>query len=570
MMTQSLSLKLQIKFLLGFLVSSFFLPSLVFAAGDFIPLYEVDITLNQDSSFRVDETIYYDFGRNYRHGITRDIPTVHPQESTSFLKNRYSQVDLLSILMDDNKIEFQSTENNEGLFLKIGNPNQTLTTEHKYSVSYVVKGGLHYFEEQRPELYWDAIGTEWAATIGKAVVKINDEHSLLTGVATCYIGTIGSNERCADFVKEGSTYTYTVETVGTGRGVTVALAAKDSAPVVILEKYNIWYFVIPSGILIFLAVVFGLYRYRTEFKVRRTIIPQYEPYQDLKPMYLGVLKDDSLHPADVTAGIVYLAQQGYLKIKKTSKKVLFFFEVDDYEITLSKTPGDDLSDFQKDVLELLFSNATQGESLTLSQLKVSHSKQRENQKILKKLRRDLKKDLVAQRYFQSKSLRDIWPMLALGAGVIVIAFIWLAGAGVYLALMGFLVLAFLRRRTRKGYEALNHLKGFKQFLEVTEKERYKFHNSPQKSPQQFMEFLPYAIAFGVEKEWAETFKDITIADPDWYDGGNAGSFSATNLTTSLGAFSTAFATSSGSSGSSGSGGGGSVGGGGGGGGGGGW
>ena len=42
-------------------------------------------------------------------------------------------------------------------------------------------------------------------------------------------------------------------------------------------------------------------------------------------MYTGVLLDDTLHPADITACIVYLAQQGYIKIKKINQKVLFFF-----------------------------------------------------------------------------------------------------------------------------------------------------------------------------------------------------------------------------------------------------
>jgi uncharacterized membrane protein len=121
----------------------------------------------------------------------------------------------------------------------------------------------------------------------------------------------------------------------------------------------------------------------------------------------------------------------------------------------------------------------------------------------------------------------------------------------------------------KGYEALDHLKGFREFLSVTNKERFAFHNAPKKNPTQFMEYLPYAIAFGVEEKWSDIFKDMTIPNPEWYDGGAAHSFSATNLTTSLGAFSTAFAVSSGSKGSASSGGG-SVGGGGGGGGGGSW
>jgi uncharacterized membrane protein len=124
------------------------------------------------------------------------------------------------------------------------------------------------------------------------------------------------------------------------------------------------------------------------------------------------------------------------------------------------------------------------------------------------------------------------------------------------------------RRTGLGYEALNHLEGFKLFLSVTDKERFAFHNAPEKSPELFMKYLPYAVAFGVEKEWAKVFASLTIPNPNWYEGsGGISAFSATALTSDLASFSTSFSASSGTSGSSG---GGSSGGGGGGGGGGSW
>jgi uncharacterized membrane protein len=97
------------------------------------------------------------------------------------------------------------------------------------------------------------------------------------------------------------------------------------------------------------------------------------------------------------------------------------------------------------------------------------------------------------------------------------------------------------------------MQGFKLFLSVTEKERYSFFNAPEKSPELFMKFLPYAIAFNVEKEWAEVFKDLTIPSPSWYDGGGVNTFSAVALSSDISAFSTTFATSSGVQGSSGGG-----------------
>jgi uncharacterized membrane protein len=110
-----------------------------------------------------------------------------------------------------------------------------------------------------------------------------------------------------------------------------------------------------------------------------------------------------------------------------------------------------------------------------------------------------------------------------------------------------------QRRTLKGYEALNYLKGFKDYLSTTEKERYKFHNAPALNPEQYMEYLPYAIAFGVEKEWAEVFKDIQITPPDWYQSDVPKQFNAPAFAASLSSFSTSLSSSAGTSGSSGGG-----------------
>jgi uncharacterized membrane protein len=137
-----------------------------------------------------------------------------------------------------------------------------------------------------------------------------------------------------------------------------------------------------------------------------------------------------------------------------------------------------------------------------------------------------------------------------------------------LAIVSLVVLQ--ERRTAKGYEAQNYLQGFKDFLTVTDADRFAFHNAPGLSPQQFMEYLPYAIAFGVEKEWAEVFKDIHIESPDWYISNTKASFNSLALAQNIGSFSRSLSGTAGSTGSTGSSGGGSSGGGSGGGGGGSW
>jgi uncharacterized membrane protein YgcG len=138
----------------------------------------------------------------------------------------------------------------------------------------------------------------------------------------------------------------------------------------------------------------------------------------------------------------------------------------------------------------------------------------------------------------------------------------------------------LKAPTRAGRRLLDHLEGFRQFLDVAERDEMNFHNPPEKTPELFEKYLPYALALEVEQHWMERFAGLFARmeekgehyHPVWYHGSHwhlrdVGSFSSA-IGNSL---SSAVASSSSAPGSSsGSGGGGSSGGGGGGGGGGGW
>lgn len=146
-------------------------------------------------------------------------------------------------------------------------------------------------------------------------------------------------------------------------------------------------------------------------------------------------------------------------------------------------------------------------------------------------------------------------------------------------LTNYLFYHWLKAPTHTGRKLLDEIEGFRMFLKATEKERLNFIHPPERTPELFEKYLPYALALDVEQVWAEQFTDILAAasaqgkdySPGWYSGsfthGHFGSMAA-----SLGnSFSSAAAASSRAPGSSsGSSGGGSSGGGGGGGGGGGW
>ena len=156
-------------------------------------------------------------------------------------------------------------------------------------------------------------------------------------------------------------------------------------------------------------------------------------------------------------------------------------------------------------------------------------------------------------------------------------------AVVSLAAMAFLNALFyhlLKAPTLSGRKIMDQIEGFKLFLSVAEKERLDLLNPPEKTPQLFEKYLPYALALDVENQWSEQFAAVLARAgtggqpyaPTWYYGSSWDNFHTSRFADSLGS-TLAGAISSSSSppgSSSGSGGGGSSGGGGGGGGGSGW
>ncbi len=168
-------------------------------------------------------------------------------------------------------------------------------------------------------------------------------------------------------------------------------------------------------------------------------------------------------------------------------------------------------------------------------------------------------------------------------GLTVLSSFWVAGAVLYAVVLNQVFYHLIKAPTNLGQRVRDQVEGFRRYLSVAEEERLNLENPPEKTPELFERFLPYALALGCEQQWAEKFDDVLQAagvapgdssySPSYYsDAGSSGSLSGAmsdlggSFTGSLS--SSASAPSSGGGG--GGGGGGGSGGGGGGGGGGGW
>lgn len=146
-----------------------------------------------------------------------------------------------------------------------------------------------------------------------------------------------------------------------------------------------------------------------------------------------------------------------------------------------------------------------------------------------------------------------------------------------IAVLGFYL---FKAPSREGQVVRDQIAGFREYLGVAEEDRLNFENPPEKTPQLFEKFLPYAIALDVENEWGKKFAAVLAAAAaaagtayaySWYHGNRDWSRDPAGFSNHLGvalastiaASATAPGSSSGSSGSGSSGGGGGGGGGGG-------
>lgn len=61
--------------------------------------------------------------------------------------------------------------------------------------------------------------------------------------------------------------------------------------------------------------------------------------------------------------------------------------------------------------------------------------------------------------------------------------------------------------TLRGRQAVDEADGFALYLKVAEKQRMHWFHPPEKTPELLERYLPYALALGVQQEWAEQFRE---------------------------------------------------------------
>ena len=620
-----------------------------------ISSFDSRITVNTDGSMQVVETIVVESaGINIIHGIYRDFPTRY----TDRAGNHYSVLfDITGVRRDGNSEPYHTENLSNGIRVYFGSSSYDLPAgTHSYQFSYRTNRQLGFFRDH-DELYWNVTGNAWEFPIDAATATVllpANVRNLVTSLGgyTGYAGEKGQTYTASRDAQ--SDPTFRAENLAPEQGLTIvvtwpkSLFAEPTA-----EQKRAWFIADNKPIifgfagwivvLLYYVMIWGMVG---KDPVSGTIVPLYEPPDNMSPAAMRFLERMGFDEKAFTAAIMGLAAKGYLTIEQDESKT--------YKLVRRKNATDkdgSLSPDEKSLARTLFED---GSPLILKNT---------NHAVLERARKNVETYLhtnMETSAFRTNA-RYLWPGIILSvltiaavvlmtdtsrAAVALFMSFWLTGwsFGVYMLVSsvvrawksvrtegvlgvgqaGFLTLFsipfvvgeclglgmliwscglavtaiiaaaiainvifhhLLKAPTLAGRALMDRVEGFKMFLTAVDADRMQMMTAPNRTPQLFERFLPYAFALGVEHAWAQQFSQVlaqaATADasgsgasysPSWYSGASFSSFSATSFASSFSSsFSSAVSSSSTAPGSSaGGGGGGSSGGGGGGGGGGGW
>jgi uncharacterized membrane protein YgcG len=567
--------------------------------------YDVVIQIQRDDSIVVRETIDYDFGTAQRHGIFRDIPTTLRYDDAH---DRTYPLDVVSVTgSPGTPVQYEKEDAGAGKTrIRIGDPDRTITGRHTYVIRYRMGGALNGFPDH-DELYWNAVGPDWAVPIQEARVTVSAPGPI-DGIA-CYAGPAGSSLPCAKSALKYGVASFAQPSLDPHDAFTVAVGlpkgiVAEPAPILterwtLARAFTASPFTVGGSLLLAALVVGGLGRvvWRTGRDRRyqgsqvdvlmgapagtpEQAVPLFEgdasgpvefaPPMDLRPGQIGTLVDEVANSLDVTATVIDLAVRKYLVIAEIPKKG--WFGKPEWKLTKLKGPDRELLEYERELFDGLFED---GQEVELSSLRTKFVAR------LQRVQDALYRDAVGHGWFAGRPDRVRGRWVAVGIGVLVAGAVlefaavrWTRLALLPLAviLAGLLLMVGARwmpRRTVTGTGLVRRVRGFRTVIATAETNMARF----AEKENLFTRYLPYAIVFGLTEKWARAFEVLGEPPPDttWYVSSNAFAYGAFSDAMDGFTVTTAGTIASTPSGSGGSGfGGGSAGGGGGGGGGGSW
>lgn len=553
--------------------------------------YDININVNENNTFDITENItaYFNIPK---HGIFRTIPlknTVTRLDGTTS-KNRAK----ISNLTVDN--EYETSRENGNYKIKIGSANQTFIGQQSYLIKYTYNIGKDPIKDY-DELYYNIIGTEWDTVIGNVTFNITmpkefDYNKL--GFSSSSFGS--TNNDNVKYTVNGNQISGSYDGIlEIGEALTIRLELPEGYFVVPETTMNfIDYIMLAIPILFLLISIFLWYKFGRDEQIVETV--EFYPPEGFNSLEIGYLYKGKAENQDVISLLIYLANEGYIKISEIEQKSLFA-KSNGFKITkLKDYDGNNTN--ERLFLEGLFTKhasinsvankimSTPFEIPTLNKILDSSNNNANEvtsndlynnfyttmEKILANTNNKENKNKIFEKsasimivfvylmIIASYCLMTIPPLIAYGDDTFLIPILLMTVLGftfiifnnnadfiiygigllgviffsailpailqsqIYLTgyiiglicVLGMIICAkYLPKRTSYGNKMLGKLRGFKNFLETTEKD--KLEAMVMEDPNYFYNILPYTYVLGVSDKWIKKFETIALQAPSWYD-----------------------------------------------------
>jgi uncharacterized membrane protein YgcG len=466
-------------------------------------------------------------------------------------------------------VPFEVTEDDGFIEVATGDDSYVFG-DQTYVITYRQHDTIRSFEDtDADEFQRDLNGTGWEQPFGEVTSTLTMDAALaehLTGNSACYLGEQGSTDRCAiETTEEDGSVVLRTSASDIGPEENVSIAVGFDAGTFVpgeVERNGLEQFAFDatpaaqggSVVAIALSVVAALgalfaRRRGADAAGRGVIVPEYEPPGGVTVMQAAHVAGRA-HQA-VPAALVDLAVAGNVRILAAEGK-----EAADGVTLEYAAPSDDAE--RQDVLVALF-----GEDAQIGARQEIDGGSRALAGRLAALS-DVAKDSLRQAGVTEKPDQGrLSVVISAAIGVVVLAFAcFILGVlgrtgtwfGVVALIVSILAVAlavglwrYRDRVTDEGAPVRDHLLGLRDYVTLAEKDRLRVLQSPKGAervdtgdPLQvvhvYEELLPYAIIWGVEKEWAEVL-EVRVREAGarlgWYGGDS--SFSAVHFLTTFGA-----------------------------------
>ena len=543
-----------------------------------IKSYHVAITVNEDNSFDITEELNCWFDPDaYKHGIIRSIPLTNnvTREDGSITNNRAKVSDVTVSATDYAPYE---TYTDGGYYkIRIGSGDSYVKGDFTYEISY------HYAlsrdtETDFDEVYFNIIGTEWDTSIKETKFTVTMPKEFDAETLGFTHGGYGSMDYEGIYYKvDGNTIMgYYDETLPPYNGLTMRLTLPEGYFVYqenIFDKLGGLFQTLPFAGLLGMIWVF----LKKGHNPRPAEPVEFYPPDDHNPLEIGYLYDGTLDDKDVTSLLIYLANQGYWKIKEEKGK---------YTIQLLKAAYEGNNNLEKRFFDGIAKRAKDGV--------VKESDLEEKfYTTVESIRKSFHNKKIVRSIFEPVSKYKVLGILAGLLLAFISAFMGVyyntystalsfglaGGAALFAAfyvpflvlalkqfrngkVVGFLILAFLtvhfgvasgsslfvlfrttelldqtraviavlgvlaggvimmlaasmKKRTPYGNEILGRIRGFRNFLEAAEKPQLEM--LVEEDPEYFYRILPYTHVLGVSSLWIKKFDGIAMQPPTWYE-----------------------------------------------------